>query len=161
MPGGLGFAVAAGQDRAAEAWLRKPQTAFVFQNARTTTLKALERAPYDNSALLRLAYLDKLENAGVLGQGGLQALETSYDRVPLDPYVAFWRIRFVLESWEQVPVELRLKVQQEVFALASEPGHRWPLRKLMRHIGNPYGAMAAAFWRVQLAKRIGPARLGI
>lgn len=150
LPGAPPFQLAAGENRLADRLLDGHPGAAEFTRARIASKAALREAPYDTSALLRLAYIDQLQN-GTLGGGGVEALRQSYERVRFDRAVGFWRIRFALENWQDIPLDLRLKVQQEVFVLASDPGHRWPLRFAFDKIHNPYGAIVASFWRAQVA----------
>ena len=113
---------------------------------------AAVEAPFDTSALLRMAYLDRRMHGGLQDQG-LTALRTSYARTPFDAEVGFWRIRFALENWDALPADLRLRVQDEVYGFAAEPGHRWPLRHLLRSVKTGYGAAVASFWEQRIARQ--------
>ncbi len=143
--------IAAGHDRVAERWLDDRKDPARFEKAKAESEAALRQSPYDTGALLRLAYIDRIED-GRLDRAGVEALVTSYDRVAFDPAVARWRIQFALENWEYLPVKLRQRVQEEVFAVASEPGHRWPLRIQLKNVQNPYGVMVAAFWQLRVQR---------
>lgn len=143
--------LAAGQDRRAEALLRSD----AFDEARSASEAALREAPYDTSALLRIAYIDVKED-GALDAQGIEALSESYRRAPLDRSVSLWRIRFSLEAWDRLPPGLRHSVQTEVFGVATEAGHVWPLRTRLSRVQNPRGRVVASLWRDRLERRIDP-----
>lgn len=141
--------LAAAQDRKAELLLHRDPGAFDAATAASEA--ALTQSPYDTTALLRIALIDK-ERDGRLDAPGLAALTESYRRVPFDRTVSLWRIRFALECWNDLPATLRQSVQNEVFGVASEPGHVWPLRARLSRIGNPQGRVVASFWLARVSR---------
>lgn len=143
--------IAAGHDRVAERRLEDRADPERFRDAKAESRAALRQSPYNTGALLRLAYIDRIEDDR-LDREGVEALATSYDRVAFDPAVARWRIQFALENWQYLPTGLRKRVQDEVFVVASEPGHRWPLRQQLESVQNPYGIMVAAFWQSRVQR---------
>ncbi len=139
--------LAVGEDRCAISAL----AAKDYVAAERASRAALRLAPYDNGALVRLVYIDQTRT-GTFGPSGLQALDLSYRRVPLDRVLGFWRIRFGLEHWDQLTPDLRRAVRNEMMAFASEPGHRWPLRAVLEDIRNPTGRLVAALWDLQISR---------
>ena len=142
--------LAAGEDRRAEAILRKGDQ-DAFDQATEASRSALTSAPYDTTALLRIALIDLREHGG-LTPAGVAALGESYRRVPVDRSVALWRISFALENWDRLPVEIRTSVQNEVLGVASEPGHRWPVRARLARVANRQGRVVAALWQSRIAR---------
>jgi len=142
------FILAAGQDRLAERLMRRAGSEAGRRDiaeAVVASRAALSQAPYDTGALLRLAWLGWRRD-GRLDSDSIQALSTSYARVPFDRSAGLWRINFALENWDVLPLSVRRAVQAEVFTLASEPGHRWPLRSRLSRIHNERGRVVAALW---------------
>lgn len=149
LPGFLRPELATGLNRRAQDALeRRPAD---LASAAADSRAALAQSPYDTGAELRLAYLDWLED-GVLNSQGVQSLATSYERVAYDRTVAFWRIQFALENWDVLPASVRRRAQAEVFVLASEPGHRWPLRTRFRQVRNPQGRVVSSLWSIRIAR---------
>ena len=142
--------VAAGYDRQAEAALRskrpeRNRTAIAASEA------ALRSAPYDTTALLRIAQIDR-QSDGRLDATGLSAVAESYRRSPFDRSVALWRIRFCLESWDRLSPDVKRSVHDEVFAVATEPGHMWSLRTRLTGVRNRQGRMIATLWHLRIAR---------
>jgi len=144
--------LAAGEDRRADALLRQGEP-DALQQAAEASRSALAHAPYDTTALLRIAMIDLREHDGLTAVG-VAALGESYRRVPLDRSVALWRISFGLENWDRLPVEIRTAVQNEVRGIASEPGHRWPLRARLARVTNRQGRVVAALWQSSIARNM-------
>lgn len=152
IPGLWRPALAAGFNRRAEQALNRKPADLV--QAAAFSQAALRQSPYDTGAELRLAYLDWIED-GVLDAPGVDHLATSYERVPFDRTVAFWRIGFALENWDALPPAVRRLIQAEVFVLASEPGHRWPLRALLEKVRNRQGRVVASLWAIRVSQTMG------
>jgi hypothetical protein len=144
------LSLAAGFDTAAEHALlsRDPSD---LGRAATLSARALALSPYDVAAWLRLAEID-VRAHGRLTAPGLDALARSYAVAPYNQYVAFWRIRFALDHWGELSPSLRTAVQREVFAVASEPGHRYNLRKTLFAVHNPSGLLMAVIWADEVAR---------
>lgn len=142
--------LAAGDDRRAEQAMTLQRPGFA-NAVRSYSEAALRQAPYDNGALLRIAYLDWKTN-GRLSVAGLDAFARSYRRVPFDRSVSLWRIRFALENWDVLPLELREQVRREVFVVATEPGHMWPLRIRLTGVTNAQGRIVASIWDARIAQ---------
>lgn len=138
--------VSAGLDRKAEQLLgeRRPPTAAILQSERLTQL-ALDEFPYDTSAWLRLAYIDRLR-LGHLSATGIAALSRSYDLVAVDPQFAAWRIHFALENWENLPLSLKNSVRTEAAALSSDGSGRGKLAAALRAVEDPIGSVIATLW---------------
>lgn len=117
--------------------------------AESSARRAIALAPYDSTARLKLAYLDVLD--GELGRDGLEALETTYKLLPLDQYVATWRVKFALEHWEQLSPELRAAVEAEVFAFA-QTARRGQMFAALSEVRSPVGVVPATFWQVRIRR---------
>ena len=118
-----------------------------FARAEAATRLALERAPYDNAARMKLAYLTAKD--GQPSPETLEALERSYQLLPYDHYVAIWRIGFALENWQHLPPEIKKSVEAEAFAFAQS-ARRSQLMAMLREIRSPYGVVPATFWRIRM-----------
>jgi|WetSurMetagenome_2_1015567.scaffolds.fasta_scaffold167573_2 hypothetical protein len=140
--------LATGDDLVADRTLSQPDP-HRDEVARRLSEQALARYPYDTSALLRLAYIDRA-GSDRLGPDGVAALKRSYALVPFDHYVAFWRIRFALENWAELPLDLKEAVRQEEVAVESQPGHRDNLRKTLSAVPPGPGGVVAGFWIARL-----------
>jgi hypothetical protein len=114
--------------------------------------RALELSPYDNSARLRLTYIDTVRR-GALGGRGLARLAESYDLVALDYTVAAWRVRFGLEHWRELTPELRKAVEAEALAFSRAGSQDVAMASVLQSIRNPEGRLAAALWVQALARR--------
>jgi len=113
------------------------------------TWQALLRSPDDAAAWLRLAYIDDRQN-GHLGEAGLQALRRSYQAAKFDQYVDFWRIKFCLDNWSALPADVKELAHAEAFTVASEPGHRYNLKKTLLAVSDPSGLLIAMLWLGQI-----------
>jgi len=142
--------LAAGEDRRAEALIVRGLRGDL-EAASAASRSALRTAPYDTAALLRIALIDQRID-GHLDDDGLAALAESYRRAPMDRAIALWRIRFCLENWDRLPEGVRRSVQTEVFGVATEPGHLWPLRARLSHVSNAQGRVVAALWHLRVAR---------
>jgi hypothetical protein len=116
-----------------------------IDRAETEARKALALSPYDNSARLRLAYIDTLRHGG-LGAQGATLLAQSYDVLPIDQNVAAWRIRFGLEHWSDLSPETRAALHNEMLAFARAGSVDPPIRRILGAVRNPNGRLAAALW---------------
>ena len=138
--------VAAGYDRRAEQVLAapRPSAGAVSQSKRLTEL-ALREFPYDTSAWLRLAYIDRLQNGRMTTQG-IAAFTRSYDLVAVDPQFAAWRIHFALENWTNLPSELKAMVKLEASTLSTDSIGRDKITPALRSVRDPIGAALASLW---------------
>ncbi|MDP1875910.1 hypothetical protein [Phenylobacterium sp.] len=136
-----------GQSRAADAALAAVSPDL--EAAALASLRAIDHTPYDSSSRLRLAYIDSLD--GGLSPQGLEHLETSYALLPLDQYVATWRVGFALEHWGDLTPELRKKVEAEAFAFLGTSRRREMLATL-EAVDSPTGIVPAIFWRERLKR---------
>ncbi|MDG2520485.1 O-antigen ligase family protein [Caulobacter segnis] len=144
--GGLTFLrLAVGFDRHADRLLAGGSSAGVLDAARSASQEALKLAPYDTAAWLRLVYIDQVRS-GRLERDAVKMFETTYDLVPIDPYVARWRIRFGLEHWGELNPESRAYVQREAEFLLEDPAHQRYVTGDLKSIASPTGRMVAAFW---------------
>ncbi len=138
--------VAAGYDRRAEQVLAapRPSAGAVSQSKRLTEL-ALSEFPYDTSAWLRLAYIDRLQN-GRMSPRGIAAFTRSYDLVAVDPQFAAWRIHFALENWTKLPAKVKVMVRVEASALSTDAVGRDKITPALRSVRDPIGAALAFLW---------------
>lgn len=141
--------LAAGFDRAAIRLLNPSDRRPDLAAARAATQRAIALAPYDTSAVLRLAYIDYLAHAQ-LTPPGLAQLKRSYRIVPLDQSIALWRIRFSLENWASLDAETRTKVRREFEALLSTGRYSTALLNMLSSVRGPQGAFVATFWAEQV-----------
>lgn len=118
-----------------------------FARAEAATRLALERAPYDNAARMKLAYLTAKN--GQPSSETVVALERSYQLLPYDHYVAIWRIGFALENWQHLTPETKKSVEAEAFAF-SRTARRSQLMAVLRETRSPYGVVPATFWRIRM-----------
>jgi len=107
--------------------------------------KALSVSPYDNTARLRLVYIDSLRHRAVTPRG-VTLFVQSYDLLPTDQNVAAWRIRFALEHWTELSPEARALVRNEAMTFARAGSVDPPVRQILSSIRNPSGRLAAALW---------------
>lgn len=147
--GPLRFRLAAGYDRVADRLVAQSPTAADLDAADALGRRALALFPYDNRAWLRLAYADSLRPAG-LSARGVQALETSYALIALDPSHAKWRIQFCLQNWLQLSPTVRKAVEVEFDALARSPSHQSTLDVPLKAVTDPVGRVVAAYWLARL-----------
>ncbi len=143
--------LAAGYDARADDLARLPDPARL-EESRSLSLDALALSPKDTAAWLRLAYLDT-RLKGTLSPEGVEALRRSYEAVAFDQYVAFWRVRFGLEHWSALPTDLRARVREEAFVVASNPGHRRPMLHLLKTIKEPRGSVVSHLWAATIESR--------
>ena len=130
LPIGLGVKIAAGSDRMAEALLRPIAPSARSQKlARALSLASIHQYPYDTSAWLRIAYIDRLSHSA-LTPAGINALKLSYDLVGADPDVGQWRVRFCWEAPE--PATFVTARGRRLPAISAKP-----LRRLVRRLLHP------------------------
>ena len=140
--------LAIGDDLAADRALSQSDP-HRYEVAQRLSERALARYPYDTSALLRLAFISRARSDR-LGPDGVAALRRSYAALPFDHYVAFWRIRFALENWAELPPDLKEAVRREEAAVESQPGHRDNLRETLAAVPPGPGGLVAGFWIARL-----------
>jgi hypothetical protein len=138
-----GFAV--GHDRRAYQVLLGSSSPSALAVGAEESRLALSLSPYDNSARLRLAYVDRLQHRSLSSEGAAQ-FSRSYDLVPYDHTVAAWRIRFGLENWVALTPEARDAVRREAVAFARANTAALDIRAILRSIRNPNGRLAGALW---------------
>ncbi len=140
-------AIAAGYDRRANDLVapRKPSAADQATSERLSHL-ALREFPYDTSSWLRIAYIDQLRH-GELSPAGVSALARSYDLIAVDPALAPWRIRLVLENWPKIPKDLRNSAREEARALSTDGRGRGKLKTALGAVRNPESAVMVTLWR--------------
>lgn len=141
--------LAEGHDRRAYRLLAAPRGAVDLDGAAAEANRALRLSPYDNSARLRLAYIDALRH-GSLRAEGVTHIKQSYDLMPYDHTVAAWRIRFCLENWASLTPQVRASVHDEAMAFARVYSHDVNVRDILRSIRSPNGRLAAALWLYSL-----------
>lgn len=137
--------VTLGQSRAADLALRASPPDL--EAAILASQLALSQAPYDTSSRLRLAYIDSLD--GKLSPAGVAHLERSYELLPLDQYVAVWRVGFALNHWGDLTPDLRKKVEAETFAVLATR-RRGQMLATLDAVTSPIGIVPAIFWRQRL-----------
>lgn len=93
-------------------------------------------APADGPAWLSIAYAD-LAADGRLGPDALKAIDHSYAVMPFDPDRASWRLRVLLEHWQDVPPALRRQALAELEAKGAKA------RPMVNEVRNPAGRLAA------------------
>lgn len=138
--------IAIGYDRAVGQILGKSQ-----QNE--ADLVAIERGaraslaqyPYNSRAWLRLALVDTSRH-GRLTAPGLAALRRSYDLVQLEPNIGPQRVAFGLENWEDLPNDLQIQITNEASDLGANAKMREKLRRTLRRVQSPYGAVLGRVW---------------
>jgi hypothetical protein len=149
--GPLIFGFADGYDGAA---FRMTQSAApsseALARAEVKARRAQALSPYDNTARLRLAYIDTLRH-GALFPKGVALYIQSYELLPYDQDVAAWRIRFGLEHWASLSPEARIALHEEVMTFAKVGSRDPDLRTLLASIRDPSGRLAAALWLPTLA----------
>lgn len=146
----LGFAET--HDRRAYELLVKSSAPDALDAAAAQAERALALSPYNNSARLRLTYIDTVRR-GALGGEGLARLAESYDLVALDYTVAAWRVRFGLEHWRELTPALRKAVEAEALAFTRAGSQDVAMTSVLQSIRNPEGRLAAALWAHALAGR--------
>jgi hypothetical protein len=146
--GPVRFALSDGYERAAGLALTRLPPHLAFNAAEERSRKALELSPYNNTARLRLAYLD-WARTGRLTPAGVQALVESYDLAAFDHQTEGWRIRLALENWQLVPEQTRFAVRDEAVAYARTLRRR-DVVALLRSTENPSGRVVALLWLRQL-----------
>ena len=111
-----------------------------LEAAETSTRAALAEAPLTSHAWARQAVL-AYRREGRLGPDTVAALERSYAVAPYGPDITAWRLRALLESWDELPPGLRQMAFDELKVFATHwPG---PARRLGEGIVNPAGRLAA------------------
>lgn len=138
-----GFAV--GHDRRAYQLLQTSRSPDALARAAEESRLALSLSPYDNSARLRLAYVDRLQHRS-LGPAGVVQFSRSYDLVPYDHTVAAWRLRFGLENWAALTPEARAAVRREAMAFGRANSADVDVRGVLGSIHDPNGRLAGALW---------------
>lgn len=141
--GVLGFSKS--HDQIAYRTLEHGQTPQALAQARTEIQRTLALSPYDNSARLRLVYVDSLRG-GESTREGISKLAESYELVSYDYTVAAWRVKFALEHWESLPPDLRKSVFEEAMAYGRVGSQDANVLNALRSINNPQGRLAAALW---------------
>lgn len=149
--GAVAVGLSQGFDKQAFRRLSSPPSPAALDRATAEITRALELSPYDNSARLRLTYIDTLRH-GRLRPEGVAQLSRSYDLVPYDHTVVVWRTRFALEHWDALPTDLRRAVQTEAMAFARVNIQDGEVRAVLRSVRNPNGRLAAALWLRALAR---------
>lgn len=144
----LGFSQ--GYDEAAYRLLLDAPTSAEIAVADDKARQALALAPYENTARLRLAYIDVLKH-GHLTAAGAKHFALSYDLMPADHNVAAWRIRFGLEHWASLTPEARAAVFGEVRTFARLGSREVNVREILSSIRDPRGRLTAALWLRSLA----------
>ena len=142
--------IAAGLDRASDLMVASStgsgaNRTLRLARARALSWAALRQAPCDTGAWLRLAEID-VATTGDLSPAGIAALRNSYRVAPIDPYQAFWRIRFVLEHWSGLPPDVMNDADREVGAVAASSMHRDRLATTLHDVASQHGRMIAALW---------------
>ena len=134
-----------GYDEAAYRELLPSASLANLDRAAARSRQALAVAPYENSARLRLVYIETLRH-GRLTPAGVQLLVQSYDLLPLDPNVAAWRIGFSLEHWQSLTPDARRAVYEEARAFYRLGSRDVDVRRVLRGVRAPSGRLAAALW---------------
>lgn len=147
--GALSLGFADGYEARAYELLQDKPSPEDIDRAALLAEKALAISPYDNTARLRLAYIDSLRD-GYAGPRAVRLFVQSYDLLPFDQNVAAWRIRFGLEHWTELSPQARGLVHDEVMMFARVGSIDPPVRKILGSIRNPSGRLAGALWLHQL-----------
>lgn len=142
--GPLRFALSDGYEAGAAKALSRLPPKLARSAAEARSREALALSPYNNTARLRIAYIE-WARTGHLTDSGLQALAQSYDLAAFDHQAEGWRIRLALENWERVPLETRAAVREEAIAYARTLRRR-DVIAMLRSVQNPSGRVAAVMW---------------
>ena len=145
----IGFAE--GHDKRAYSLLLASSKPSTLDLAAQEARAALQLSPYNNSARLRLTYIDTLRR-GSLGPDGLAHLARSYDLIPYDHTVAAWRVRFALEHWRELTPEVRRAVEAEALAFSRANSRDANVRSVLTSVQDREGRLAAALWLRALAR---------
>lgn len=107
------------------------------ENTISANAKALNAAPMNAAAWLRIAYI-RSANGAPLDKGAIEAIEKSYSVAPFGPDVTSWRLQFLYGRWAQLTPELR----NEAMAEHLESGRQISLTSAVP--ADQGGALAAA-----------------
>jgi hypothetical protein len=143
--GAIAVGLSGGFDEQAFRRLAASRSQRELNGAAAEASRALALSPYDNSARLRLTYIDTVRHGGLRTEGVAQ-LSKSYDLIPYDHTVAAWRIGFALEHWDSLAPQDREAVRAEATAFAKANSQAGEFRNVLRSIHNPNGRLAAALW---------------
>lgn len=138
-----------GEDLRAKQVLDTGASREQFDRAEADVRRAIALSPYNNTARLRMAWIDA-QRTGRLGPGGVRLFAQSYDLAPYDVAVAKWRIPFALENWKAIPPNTRANVRVEALAFGRDGSRMADVRTSLRAVQNPSGRVSAALWQRRL-----------
>jgi hypothetical protein len=133
---------ARGQNLLAERALSEPAPDWAAAEA--ASREALSIYPYSTAAWLRLAYIDFLRD-GALSEAGAKWVETSYDLLAYDQYVAQWRVGFCLLNWEALSPAVQRAVEAEALAF-GRTNRADRMLAVLRAASTPAAKAAAESW---------------
>lgn len=143
--GPVALEMAAGEDLQTWRILKaSPRPADLIQAERHAR-RALQLAPFNNQARLRLAYIST-QREQAFGPQAQKLLATSYVLIPFDLSVAGWRTRFALENWAMLLPEDRLAARKEAFAFHRAGSRTANIRGALTLVSSPNGRLAAGLW---------------
>lgn len=130
------------EDGQAKQEVNRAMTTRDFTRARKLIAGALAQNPYNNEARLRLAYVDLAEH-GRLTPETVRLVQQSYDLSAYDPSMASWRVKFVLETWDQLPAGLQKAGVDEAKAFLKSGSRVANMRETLDQITDPKGEALA------------------
>lgn len=137
--------MAPGEDKQAWRILKASPTPADLVRAERHARRALQLAPFNNQARLRLAYIST-QRDDHFGPVAQKHLAMSYVLIPFDLNVAAWRTRFALENWPRLLPEDRLAARKEAFVFNRAGSRTANIRDTLSSISNPNGRLAAGLW---------------
>lgn len=137
--------MAAGEDTQTWRILAASPGPAALAQAERHARRALQLAPYNNQARLRLAYIST-QRERTFGPQAQKLLAASYVLIPFDINVAAWRTHFALENWSMLLPEDRLAARKEAFAFNRSGSRTANIRSTLALISNPNGRLAAGLW---------------
>jgi hypothetical protein len=149
--GPIAVGLSGGFDEQAFRRLTASRSPAALDRASVEVTRALALSPYDNSARLRLTYIDTMRRGGLRTEGVVQ-LSKSYDLIPYDHTVAAWRVRFALEHWDALSPPEREAVRAEAMAFAKANSQSGEFRNVLQSVRNPSGRLAATLWLRALSR---------
>lgn len=138
-----------GEDRRAKLGLDAGVSARDLDRGEADARAALALAPHNNTARLRLAWIDR-QRHGRLSPAGVKLVTQSYDLAPYDIAVAQWRVPFALENWTALSPSTRANVRVEALAFGGVRSRMANISGSLRTINNPNGRVSAALWQHRL-----------
>lgn len=137
--------MAAGEDLQTWRILKASPGPAELAQAERHARRALQLAPFNNQARLRLAYIST-QRERAFGPQAQKLLATSYVLIPFDLSIAASRTRFALDNWPMLLPEDRLAARKEAFAFNRSGSRTANIRNTLTLVSNPNGRLAAGLW---------------